>query len=86
MVAAAERVVAEATVPLKSHPVGLLFIDCMSTAMLLEDAYQQQCQAVQRAAGDLPFLGFRSHGVLARMQGQTAGHYECSVASWMLPG
>lgn len=86
MVAAAERVVSEASAHLKHQPAGLLFIDCMSTAMLLEDAYQQQRHAVANAAGDLPFLGFRSHGVLARIQGQTAGHYECSVATWMLPG
>jgi hypothetical protein len=85
MVAAAEHVVSKAAVGLRQHPAGLLFIDCMSTAMVLEEAHQQQRQAVINAVGNRPFLGFCSHGVLARLQGQITGHYECSVAAWMLP-
>ncbi|MBK8035364.1 MAG: hypothetical protein IPK17_38835 [Chloroflexi bacterium] len=38
-----------------------------------------------RTVGDVPFLGFRSHGVLSRLQGQTAGHYECSVGTFIFP-
>lgn len=67
-------------------PAGLLFIDCMSTAMLLGNAYEQQRKTVQYAAGDTPFLGYRSHGVLARLQGQMAGHFDCSVATCVIPG
>lgn len=64
---------------------GVLFIDCMSTAMVLEDVYVQQRKAVEQTVGDRPFLGFRSHGVLARLRGQLAGHFECSVAACTLP-
>ncbi len=87
MIAAAQRAIQQAIRSLNNErPAGLLFIDCMSTAMLLGSAYEQQRNVVQRALGDVPFLGFRSHGVLARLQGQTAGHYECSVATCVLPG
>jgi hypothetical protein len=87
MVTAAERAIHQAIAALgQTPPAGALFIDCMSTAMLLGTAYQQQQAAVRNQLGDLPFLGFRSHGVLARLRGQTAGHYECSVATCILPG
>lgn len=86
MFSAAERAVQQAIRTLNNEdPAGLLFIDCMSTAMVLGSAYEQQRQAVSNALGDVPFLGFRSHGVLARLQGQMAGHYECSVAVCALP-
>ena len=64
---------------------GALFIDCMSTAMVLGDTYRQQRAVVQERLGDVPFLGFRSQGVLSRLQGQTAGHYECSVGTFIFP-
>lgn len=87
MVTAAERAIQQATRQLDVQPgVGALFIDCMSTGWVLDDAYPRQRAAVQSCLGDVPFLGFRSHGVLARLQGQTAGHYECSVAACLLPG
>jgi hypothetical protein len=87
MVTAAERAIQQATHRLAAQPgAGALFIDCMSTGWVLDDAYPRQRAAVQSCLGNLPFLGFRSHGVLARLQGQTAGHYECSVAACLLPG
>lgn len=86
MFAAAQRAVQQSIQMLNNEaPAGLLFIDCMSTAMVLGNAHEQQRQAVSNALGDVPFLGFRSHGVLARLQGQMAGHYECSVAVCALP-
>lgn len=87
MVTAAERAINQAMQRLNAQPgAGALFIDCMSTGWVLEDAYPRQRAAVQACLGNVPFLGFRSHGVLARLQGQTAGHYECSVAACLLPG
>lgn len=87
MITAAQRAIQQAIQGLGGQPpAGLLFVDCMSTAMLLGSAYEQQRAAVHSALGDMPFLGFRSHGVLARLQGQLTGHYECSVATWALPG
>lgn len=87
MVSAARRAVQQALNRLENRNAsGALFIDCMSTAMLLEDAYHQQQQAVREELGDVPFLGFRSHGVLARLKGQISGHYECSVGACVLPG
>lgn len=87
MLMAAQRAIDQALLSLHGQlPAGLLFIDCMSTAMLLGSAYEQQRAAVQSAIGEMPFLGFRSHGVLARLQGQVSGHYECSVATCALPG
>lgn len=84
---AAERAIKQALGFIPGTEVaGLLFIDCMSTAMVLDDAYIQQRTAAQSAIGDVPFLGFRSHGVLARLHGQTAGHYECSVGACIVPG
>ena len=86
MVTAAERAIEHATQRLSAKPrAGALFIDCMSTGWVLEDAYPRQRAAVQSSLGDVPFLGFRSHGVLARLQGQTAGHFECSVGACLLP-
>lgn len=70
----------------QKEAAGLLFIDCLSTAMVLGEVAQQQREVVRQMLGDVPFLGFRSHGVLARLAGQTAGHYECSVAACVLPG
>ena len=85
MVTAARRAVGTA---LQRSPsgAGALFIDCMSTGWVLADSYHRQRVAVQEQLGSMPFLGFRSHGVLARLQGQTAGHYECSVAACIFPG
>lgn len=86
MVSAARRAIQNALVSLEHRQASCaLFIDCMSTAMLLEDAYRQQQQAVREELGDIPFLGFRSHGVLARLKGQIQGHYECSVGACILP-
>ena len=87
MLTGAERAIQQAMRDLLGQAIaGLLFIDCMSTAMLLGNAYEQQRTTVQNTVGDIPFLGYRSHGVLARLQGQTVGHYECSVATCVLPG
>lgn len=89
MMTAARRAIQQALHSLGSSTspaAGALFIDCMSTAMLLEDTYHQQQAAVREALGDVPFLGFRSHGVLARLQGQLSGHYECSVGACIFPG
>ncbi len=86
MVSAARRAIQQAMTGLEHQQAsGALFIDCMSTAMLLEDAYLQQQSAVREELGDIPFLGFRSHGVLARLRGQISGHYECSVGACILP-
>lgn len=86
MVTAAERAIQQAMQRLDTRPgAGALFIDCMSTGWVLEDAYPRQQAAVQAHLGGVPFLGFRSHGVLARLQGQTTGHFECSVAACLLP-
>ncbi len=85
MFVAARRAV-QSALQTASTAAGVLFIDCMATSMVLEDAYAQQRQAVTQTVGEnIPFLGFRSHGVLARMQGQTSGHYECSVGTWVVP-
>lgn len=86
MVSAARRAIRQAMGELGDQQAsGALFIDCMSTAMLLEDAYRQQQQAVREELGDVPFLAFRSHGVLARLRGQIAGHFECSVGACIFP-
>ena len=82
---AAQRAIQNGLALAQSPPAGVLFIDCMSTGMLLDEAYQQQRQVVQASIRDVPFLGFRSHGVLARLQGQTNGLYECSVGTWIIP-
>jgi hypothetical protein len=87
LITAAEHAIQQALQKLDNQPKGgALFIDCVSTGMVLADAYQQQRAAVERCLGDIPFLSFRSHGVLARLQGQLNGHYECSVATCVLPG
>ncbi len=87
MVLAAQRAIQQAQAGLGGASAsGALFIDCMSTAMLLKDSFDQQRQAVHDSLGDTPFLGFRSHGVLARLEGQISGHYECSVGACLLPG
>lgn len=86
MITAAQRAIRHALDQLaQTPPAGALFIDCMSTSLILGDSYQQQRAAVQNQLGEVPFLGFRSHGVLARLSGQTNGHYECSVATCILP-
>jgi hypothetical protein len=87
MMTAAQRAVRQALDNLNGVPAaGALFIDCMSTAMLLENTYEQQRMIVQSEMGDIPFLGYRSHGVLARLTGQVSGHYECSVGACLFPG
>lgn len=85
MMTASQRSISMAMESTQTNPAGLLFIDCMSTGMILSDSYDQQRRVVQDTVGDLPFLGFRSHGVLARLQGQLSGHYECSVGTWVIP-
>mgnify|MGYP001390875085 FL=1 len=84
LVTAAGRAVDQARERAESC-AGALFIDCMSTAMVLGATYAEQRAAVQKRLGDVPFLGFRSQGVLSRLQGQTAGHYECSVGTLIFP-
>jgi hypothetical protein len=84
MLLAARRAVDQAMRQVQ-HSAGALFIDCMSTRLVLGDAHRQQQQVVRDMLGDVPFLGFRSQGVIARLQGQISGHYECSVATCILP-
>lgn len=87
MITAATRAIESAITGLVDQAAsGALFIDCMSTAMVLADAYEGQRTAVEQCLGTVPFLGVRSHGVLARLQGQLAGIYECSVGACVLPG
>ena len=86
MITAAQHALYEAQQNMGAQSTsGVLFIDCMSTGLVLDSTYHHHQAAVRQSLGDIPFLGFRSHGVLARLQGQTAGHYECSVATCMLP-
>jgi len=86
MIAAATRAIKQAYTAIHPHEAaGALFIDCVSTGMVLEDAYAQQQAAARSGLGDVPFLGFRSHGVLARLPGQLAGHYECTVGTCIIP-
>ncbi len=84
MLTAAQSAISRAATGSEPH-AGALFIDCASTGMVLADAYQQQRAVVRQQLGDIPFLGVRSHGVLAGLQGEMAGHYECSVATFLLP-
>ena len=58
MVTAAQRAVDQARRRTPSA-AGALFIDCMSTGMLLSDTYPRQRQAVQERLGSMPFLGFQ---------------------------
>jgi hypothetical protein len=86
MILAAERSIEQARGVLSQPAIaGALFIDCMSTGLVLQESHEQQRQAVQAALGDTPFLGIRSHGVLARLQGQISGCHECSVATCLIP-
>ena len=87
MVLAAQRAIQQAQAVLEGASAsGALFIDCMSTAMLLKDLSASSAKRCTTSLGDTPFLGFRSHGVLARLPGQISGHYECSVGACLLPG
>ena len=86
MVTAAQRAIRQAVTGLEGAvSAGALFIDCMSSAMLFEHTYPQQRAIVQVELGATPFLGYRSHGVLARLVGQISGHYECSVGACLFP-
>ncbi|MHB8629724.1 MAG: FIST N-terminal domain-containing protein [Aggregatilineales bacterium] len=86
MLQAAARAVQQALQGMNgADKAGALLIDCHGNGMLLAEAYQQYQAAMQQALGNLPFLGVRCHGVLARLRDQTAGHYECSVAACILP-
>lgn len=86
MLRAAQKAIQQALSGIGNLPkAGALFIDCLTNGMVLADTYSQQRSVVQQCLGDIPFIGIRSAGVLARLQGQTAGHYECSVATCLLP-
>ena len=86
MIMAATRSIQQATDLMKNvQQAGALLIDCTGNGVILGETYRQQRAAIQENLPNVPFLGIRSHGVLARLQNQTAGHYECSVATCILP-
>jgi hypothetical protein len=86
MIMAATRAVQQAAGTMNGvNQAAALLIDCTGNGVVLGETYPQQRAAIQENLSDLPFLGIRSHGVLVRLQNQTAGHYECSVATCILP-
>lgn len=84
--AAAARATTTAVANLKGHrPKVALFFDCVATRLRLGDVFGFELKQVADALGEASFLGFNSHGQIARSDGQFNGFHNCTAVVCAFP-
>lgn len=90
-VAAADAAAAAATDAIRQvesegfSPRAALFFDCVATRLRLGQAFGHELEAVGRALGDAPFVGFNSYGQIVRAEGQFSGFHNCTAVVLVIP-
>lgn len=67
-------------------PQFALFFDCVATRLRMgEDGFQAELSELSLAMRGIPFLGFNTHGQVARAAGQFSGFHNCTAVVCMFP-
>ena len=66
-------------------PRAALFFDCVATRLRLGQAFGNELDAVGKALGDAPFVGFNSYGQIVRAEGQFSGFHNCTAVVLVIP-
>lgn len=68
------------------EPRFALFFDCVATRLRMgEDEFQAELTELSQAMRGVPFLGFNTHGQVARAAGQFSGFHNCTAVVCMFP-
>ena len=69
-----------------AEPQFALFFDCVATRLRMgEDEFQAELSELSQAMRGVPFLGFNTHGQVARAAGQFSGFHNCTAVVCVFP-
>jgi hypothetical protein len=66
-------------------PEVALFFDCVATRLRMGGEFGVEMDALQRALGDVPYVGCNTYGQIARSEGQFSGFHNCTATVALLP-
>ncbi|HEX7154134.1 MAG TPA: FIST N-terminal domain-containing protein [Thermoanaerobaculia bacterium] len=66
-------------------PEVALFFDCVATRLRMGGEFGMEMDALQRALGDVPYVGCNTYGQIARSEGQFSGFHNCTATVALLP-
>lgn len=67
------------------NPALVFFFDCPATRYRMGEHFSSALKAVRLVADGVPFIGFNTHGQLARVEGQFSGFTNCTPLVCILP-
>jgi hypothetical protein len=69
-----------------AEPRFALFFDCVATRLGMgEVEFGNELKALSEAMHGVPFMGFNTHGQVARASGQFSGFHNCTAVVCMFP-
>ena len=68
-----------------TRPEVALFFDCVATRLRMGGEFGMEMDALQRALGDVPYVGCNTYGQIARSEGQFSGFHNCTATVALLP-
>jgi hypothetical protein len=68
-----------------AKPEVALFFDCVATRLRMGAEFGVEMAALQRALGDVPYVGCNTYGQIARADGQFSGFHNCTATVALLP-
>jgi hypothetical protein len=69
-----------------AEPRFALFFDCVATRLGMGEAeFGNELKALSEAMHGVPFMGFNTHGQVARASGQFSGFHNCTAVVCMFP-
>lgn len=66
-------------------PEVALFFDCVATRLRMGADFGMEMDALQKALGDIPYVGCNTYGQIARSEGQFSGFHNCTATVALLP-
>lgn len=66
-------------------PEVALFFDCVATRLRMGADFSLEMDALQKALGDIPYVGCNTYGQIARSEGQFSGFHNCTATVALLP-
>jgi hypothetical protein len=66
-------------------PAAVLVFDCVCRGMILNDAFQQEIDAVRSVFGDVPVAGFLTYGEIARYSGSVEVWHNATAVVVAIP-
>jgi hypothetical protein len=68
-----------------TQPDVALFFDCVATRLRMGGEFGMEMDALQRALGDIAYVGCNTYGQIARSEGQFSGFHNCTATVALLP-